>query len=266
VSAPDRAPKSSRETTEKKPSRSAATAVLADRLRERSAARAARSVEEDLLSPPSDLASVTGLGTQHDSESELAPAPTPERKATFADSEPLEAPAPPAEADPGTAKPKTAAERRPKPAGPATPVHTSPSKPVAGPDGRLELRGQRVTKMTLELPLPLVDALARWERDETRATGQRVYRERLIDCALSQLPSDVEDLVVLARGLPEPLRHADTEQVGTRVLESIAVGLRNLRPELRLRRVRDVYLRHIYAAAIYTYLTDLGVTVELEST
>ena len=44
--------------------------------------------------------------------------------------------------------------------------------------------------------------------------------------------------------------------------ESIQRRLKNLRPELRVRRVRDVYLRHIYAAAIASYLSALGVSLD----
>ena len=117
-------------------------------------------------------------------------------------------------------------------------------------------------KMTLELPVPLVDALARWERDEVVATGRRVYRERLIDCALTRLPKNTDELVALARELPQALRNADTEQIGTRVRESVQRQLQSLRPELRVRRIRDVYLRHVYAAAIAQYLAALGIALE----
>jgi len=247
--------------------RAAATAVLAERLRERSAARAARSVDEDLQSSTSGLASVTALAgplasvTSPTEKTSLQPASAPEPAEPSTPSPERATGSPVDEIVVGDVAPTTGLAA-PTPVRRTAKSRTPPPKPVAGPDGRLELR-ERVTKMTLELPIPLVDALARWERDETRTTGQRVYRERLIDCALRLLPEDIDQLVTLARGLPEPLRHADTEQVGTRVLESIATRLKNLRPELRVIRVRDVYLRHIYAAAIYQYLISVGVEVDL---
>lgn len=269
-----------------KTARGRTSSALADRLRQRSDARAARSVEEDLLAPapasrtltlvtePELVAEATtadpdtpgaagAAGAAHLSTNTPSVTPEPAPSSAPAAAEP---PKPAGEETPATQGPGGARARASRPAAEAAAQSAVPatevSKPVAGPDGRLELSGERITKMTLELPVPLVDALARWERDETAATGQRVYRERLIDRALSDLPEDTDELLVLARDLPEGLRYAETEQVGTRVRESIQRRLKNLRPELRVRRVRDIYLRHIYAAAIAQYLTALGVTID----
>ena len=220
------------------------TSKLAAQLRERASRRAARSVESDL----------------DEGDAATSRPPSPAHAATAAHGDASVAP------DQTDASPDmtAAAEDSPRPGATADESDaTACLKPPSGRDGRLDLRGERITKMTLELPPVLVDALARWERDETVATGQRAYRERLIDCALTRLPEDIDALVALARALPDQLRGSEPEQVGTRVRESIQRRLRNLRPELRVRRVRDVYLRHIYAAAIYEYLKSAGVQVQL---
>ena len=224
------------------------TSKLAAQLRDRASRRAARSVESDLAGHDAQSVPATptqvGLTRARPSGDGIEP-------------------------DRTTVSPDTSVTDDHSPGGPAmTAVESDPSatfiKPASGRDGRLDLRGERISKMTLELPPVLVDALARWERDETATSGQRAYRERLIDCALTRLPSDIDALIALARALPEELRGSEPEQVGTRVRESIQRRLRNLRPELRVRRVRDVYLRHIYAAAIYEYLRSAGVQVHLD--
>jgi hypothetical protein len=135
--------------------------------------------------------------------------------------------------------------------------------PRGGADGRLDSAGETLHKLTLEIPAPLVDALAQWELQQAR-NGQRLYRERAIDAALTRLPDDIDALTDLVRALPEQLRTTEFELVGTRVRASVYQRLKLLRPELRVRRIRGVYLRQVYTAAIYDYLTALGVPVPLE--
>lgn len=105
--------------------------------------------------------------------------------------------------------------------------------------------------------MPLVDRLARWERDYAVRTGKRVYRERILDAALAGVPERIADVVTMARALPAELTDAPTEVVGTRLRTSTEARLRVLKPELRAQRVRDVYVRHIYAAAVARYLDFL---------
>lgn len=198
------------------------TAALVERLKQRSDARAERSVEEELPTGPVTVAVVPGSQSAVSGEGNADAISHATQSST------------------------THKDRR----------------PVHGPDGRLELYGERVVKLTLDLPRALVDALARWERDETVATGRRVYRERLIDCALTALPNDFHTVLELSRALPESIRSGELEQVGTRVRETIYRRFQGLRPELRVRRVRDIYLRHIYAAALYRYLNEAGIPIE----
>jgi len=225
------------------------TAALAARLRTQSDARAARSVDEPLVGASSTLAPVSLLHpAEHDDRGAAAASPVGET----APAGPASPPAAPADTT-ERPRPRTPRDARAKPATP----------PLAGPDGRLGNSGEPVRKLSIELPPALIDALARWELAETRRTGQRVYRERLVDMALSRLPDDVDDLIDKARGLPDALRTADPEMLGTRVRESVHARLKLLRPELRVRRAQGVYLRHIYAAALYDTLRALGVDVVL---
>lgn len=181
-------------------------------------------------------------------------------------------PAPSAEPEPVAAKTAPSRPRKTKAA--AQPQARTQPAPVeveeliwllTGPESRLEMSGEQVKKMSLEMPLPLMDALARWELDLMKQTGKRLYRERLIDHALSRLPEDPEDLIEVGRSLPAALKYAETEQVGSRMRESIWTRLRMLRPEMKVRRTKGVYIRYVYAAAVWQFLTELGVEVETDS-
>lgn len=218
------------------------TSQWAEKLRSTSEARAARIVVEPLVDPDA----VAGLN--HSAAPGEEPAVTEAK------------PARPATRTPGAGNAAAAVARPvevPKSAGPLR-------RPLAGPEGRLENSGEPIRKLTLEIPPALIDALSRWELDEARRTGKRVYRERLVDLAMSRLPDDVDAIIAKARSLPEELRTADPEQLGTRVRDSVHLRLKLLGPELRVRRAQGVYLRHIYAAAIYDMLLALGVAVPLE--
>ena len=138
----------------------------------------------------------------------------------------------------------------------------NPPLPTPGPEGRLEASGEPVVKWTIELAPQLVRALAIWERDETNRTGQRVFRERVLDLALDTLPHDLDDLLTLVSALPATIRTTPGEQFGTRVRLSVRDKLMRLRPELRVAGVKDVRMRHIYSAGVYRYLLSLGLTVE----
>jgi len=132
-----------------------------------------------------------------------------------------------------------------------------PQPPDFSSRGKLELSGERIVKMTLELPAELIDRLSQWELAYATSTGRRVYRERVLDAALAALPERIADIVTMARALPEEYLEGTVETVGTRVRASTERRLRLLRPEFRAQRVRDVYQRHVYTAAIMRYLDFL---------
>lgn len=133
---------------------------------------------------------------------------------------------------------------------------------LSSPEHSLDQQHDRISKLTLELPIPLVDVLNRWELDQVRRTGRRLYRERLIDLALAQLPSDMDKVVAMARDLPAWLKYAETEQVGSRVRAPVALELKVMKQELKLRREKGTYVRHIYAVALLDFLTSYDVPVE----
>lgn len=135
-------------------------------------------------------------------------------------------------------------------------------RPLAGPEGRLEASGETIVKWTLELAPQLVMALNVWERDETKRLGQRVFRERMIDLALDNLPEDLDSILTIVSGLPSRLRHTPGQQFGTRVRSSVRNKLLGLRPELRVAGVKNVRIRDIYSAAVYRYLIGLGIHVD----
>ena len=135
-------------------------------------------------------------------------------------------------------------------------------RPLAGPEGRLEASGETVVKWTLELAPQLIMALNVWERDETKRLGQRVFRERMIDLALDNLPEDVDSIVEMVGDLPMTLRHAPGQQFGTRVRASVRDKLLGLRPELRVAGIKSVRIRDVYSAGVYRYLVGLGISVE----
>jgi hypothetical protein len=137
-------------------------------------------------------------------------------------------------------------------------------RPVAGPEGRLEASGERVVKWTLELAPQLIMALNVWERDETKRLGQRVFRERIVDLALDSLPDSLEEILEVLAVLPQPLRTAEGEQFGTRVRISVREKLLGVRPDLRVAGIKNVRIRDIYSAAVYNYLTQLGVPIVVE--
>jgi hypothetical protein len=138
----------------------------------------------------------------------------------------------------------------------------TPSRPFAGPEGRLEASGETVVKWTLELAPQLVMALNVWERDETKRLGERVFRERMIDQALDRLPEDLDDILSVVADLPATLRRAPGQQFGTRVRSSVRDKLLALRPELRVAGIKDVRIRDIYSAGVYQYLIGLGIAVD----
>jgi hypothetical protein len=135
-------------------------------------------------------------------------------------------------------------------------------RPVAGREGRLEASGEPVVKWTIELAPQIVHALAIWERDETKRTGQRVFRERLVDIALDLMPGEVEPVIALVKALPEPLRIGKGELFSTRVRSSVRGKLLSLRPELRVAGIKDVRMRDIYSAGLYRYLVGLCVEID----
>jgi len=134
--------------------------------------------------------------------------------------------------------------------------------PDMGLAGRLEER-ESVRRLTLDLPQALVDALLHFESRENARLNQRIYRERYIDAALGAIPEDIEKLLERAGELRGMFRAGESEQIGTRVRESVHQRTQRLRHQLRLSRVRGVYLRDLYAVAIYEYLDALGADLSM---
>jgi hypothetical protein len=128
--------------------------------------------------------------------------------------------------------------------------------------GRLEDR-ESVRRLTLDLPRALVDALLHFESSENARLNQRIYRERYIDAALGAIPEDLENLLERAGELRGMLRAGESEQIGTRVRESVHQRMQRMRHQLRLSRVRGVFLRDLYAVAIYDYLDALGADLSM---
>jgi len=134
--------------------------------------------------------------------------------------------------------------------------------PDMGLAGRLEER-ESVRRLTLDLPQALVDALLHFESRENARLNQRIYRERYIDAALGAIPEDIEKLLERAGELRGLFRAGESEQIGTRVRESVHQRTQRLRHQLRLSRVRGVFLRDLYAVAIYEYLDALGADLSM---
>ncbi len=134
--------------------------------------------------------------------------------------------------------------------------------PDMGLAGRLEDR-ESVRRLTLDLPRALVDALLHFESSENARLNQRIYRERYIDAALGAIPEDLENLLERAGELRGMLRAGESEQIGTRVRESVHQRMQRMRHQLRLSRVRGVFLRDLYAVAIYDYLDALGADLSM---
>lgn len=132
---------------------------------------------------------------------------------------------------------------------------------TSGQESRLERMGEPVKKMTLELPIPLVDILANLELQALKSSGRRIYRERLFDMALAALPEDPEEVIEIGDRLPGWLKYAETEQVGARAREALVLRLRTMPVEMKVRRTKGIYLRYIYTAALVNLLTSYGVEV-----
>lgn len=232
-------------TGQPKPARG--MAALAGTLTSRTDSLAARSTEQDLTPEPTGLHAVPAPATPAEDLQPATPAETSD--------------ADPAAPGQGAASKTARNQRRPT----VSSAQTVPTRPMAGPEGRLEASGEQVVKWTLELAPQLIHALAVWERDETRRLGQRVFRERLVDLALDSMPTDLDDILAAVAELPAELRHAPGEPFGTRVRASVRDKLINLKPELRVAGIKDVRIRDIYAAGVYHYLSSLGITIDPET-
>jgi hypothetical protein len=217
-------------------------ASLASNLSSRAGSLAHRSTEESLV--PTVAATARSDMPQPGPESDMAQAVHAQRTET---------------AKPATSSSQSAHQaHHPK----REPSATGFARPLAGPEGRLEASGEGVVKWTLDLAPQLVMALNVWERDETKRLGQRVFRERMVDLALGSLPEDLDSILRLVDDLPTALRYAPGQQFGTRVRSSVRDKLLGLRPELRVAGIKNVRIRDVYSAAVYRYLTGLGIPVE----
>ena len=228
-------------------------ANLASTLTGRTDSLARRSTEEQLAPDPSPASSVDR--TPVPAPPPIA-APAPEVVTAGAATAPAAATEPEPDGAAARQSPMPARHRRP------TASSLTPSRPFAGPEGRLEASGETVVKWTLELAPQLVMALNVWERDETKRLGERVFRERMIDQALDRLPEDLDDILSVVADLPATLRRAPGQQFGTRVRSSVRDKLLALRPELRVAGIKDVRIRDIYSAGVYQYLIGLGIAVD----
>jgi hypothetical protein len=223
-------------------------ANLASTLTGRTDSLARRSTEEQLAPDPTPASSVEPAPLIASPAPEVITAGAATARAVATEPEPAGAAA--------RQSPTPARRRRPTASSPA------PSRPFAGPEGRLEASGEAVVKWTLELAPQLVMALNVWERDETKRLGERVFRERMIDQALDRLPEDLDDILSVVADLPATLRRAPGQQFGTRVRSSVRDKLLALRPELRVAGIKDVRIRDIYSAGVYQYLVGLGIAVD----
>lgn len=228
-------------------------ANLASTLTGRTDSLARRSTEEQLAPDPSPASSVDR--TPVPAAPPIA-SPVPEVVTAGAATAPAAATEPEPDGAAARQSPTPARRRRP------TASSLTPSRPFAGPEGRLEASGETVVKWTLELAPQLVMALNVWERDETKRLGERVFRERMIDQALDRLPEDLDDILSVVADLPATLRRAPGQQFGTRVRSSVRDKLLALRPELRVAGIKDVRIRDIYSAGVYQYLIGLGIAVD----
>lgn len=138
-------------------------------------------------------------------------------------------------------------------------------RPQHGPDGRLEASGEQVVKTTIEVAAPLLHALAVWERDETKRVGQRVFRERVVDLALDLLPAELDAVLAEVRAMPDELRQTDGAIFSSRLRASVRDKLVGLKPELRVAGIKGVRMRDIHSAALWRYLTGIGVEVTVPS-
>ena len=228
-------------------------ANLASTLTGRTDSLARRSTEEQLAPDTSPASSVDR--TPVPAAPPIA-SPAPEVITAGAATAPAAATEPEPDGAAARQSPPPARRRRP------TASSLTPSRPFAGPEGRLEASGETVVKWTLELAPQLVMALNVWERDETKRLGERVFRERMIDQALDRLPEDLDDILSVVADLPATLRRAPGQQFGTRVRSSVRDKLLALRPELRVAGIKDVRIRDIYSAGVYQYLIGLGIAVD----
>lgn len=231
-------------------------ANLASTLTGRTDSLARRSTEEQLAVEPA-----TSVGAVPAQATPTPPVPVPAAADDVGeppDATPAGESVAPAAAPPQAARRTPTSPKRRRPSAGALPAH----RPFAGPEGRLEASGETVVKWTLELAPQIVMALNVWERDETKRLGERVFRERMIDQALDQLPEDLDAILNVVAQLPATLRRAPGQQFGTRVRASVRDKLLGLRPELRVAGVKDVRIRDIYSAGVYLYLTGLGISVE----
>jgi hypothetical protein len=231
----------------------------------------ARPTEQSTESEPAarDMAKTPGAEDLGDPDStsgraspdveELVPQP---EDSVDEDGEP--APAEPRDADgggdAGQSPTNPTAQRRTKSSKPSRTVENL-VEATSGPECRLERSGEPIKKMTLDLPIPLVDVLSRLELDTLKNSGRRLYRERIFDMALAALPEDPDEVIEIGANLPGWLKYAETEQVGARAREALILRMRTMPVEMKVRRTKGVYLRYIYTAALVNLLASYGVEV-----
>ena len=235
--------------------RQSGMANLATRLTERADTLARRSTSNELTPAVGEPTTVPA------GPSDEVPAPAVEQEVSPVHVGPA-SPASPASPAGSAAAPTRGGKRTKEPPAATADV---PTRPMAGPEGRLEASGESVVKWTLELAPQLVQALNVWERDETKRLRQRVFRERMIDLALDSIPTDLDGVLTVVGELPLELRRAPGEQFGTRVRASVREKLLGLRPELRVAGIKDIRIRDIYSAGVYRYLIQLGIVVDVVS-
>lgn len=156
------------------------------------------------------------------------------------------------------AKPRAASTPRPAKSRPVDDAGVVLPRPIPGRAGRLEAYGEPVVKTSLEVAEPIVRALDLWERDETKRTGERAYRERVIDLALSLIPESIDKVIAQVGTLSGDLRSSKSATISTRLRSSVRARIVDLRPELRLAGAREILLRDVYTVALHDYLQRLS--------
>lgn len=218
--------------------------------------------------------------TQHELAADLAVAGTPELVhedgraeqgdgpiSRDAGDEPAAEIAPPAEPADRDEESRVLAERAPsgnspppasshdaqEPAPPAAQLAGRPLAEPFAPDADL-------VKKSINMAPALLAAAEDWMRAR-RKTQRRPSLSTLIDAALRDLPTDLEELRKLAASLPQEIFAAGPTQVGVRVQRATLAAVEDAQFELSTIRTRSLPLWHCVSGALANQLAAEGMPV-----
>lgn len=137
----------------------------------------------------------------------------------------------------------------------ATRRKKAPARPLATPFAQ----DVDLVKKSFNLAPATLDAMETWLR-ERRSTMRRPSLSWLIDAALNDLPTDVDELRALAAALPAEVYSGGPSQVGVRVQRSTAERVEDAQFELSTIRTRAVPLWHCLSGALMRQLESEGIT------